>query len=75
MRVEDSGFKVIVPAWYTPAGRRRAKIRLKASGSKLAATKGETKSYFGLDSLVEYQYELAIGEQTVTPIDCTFAHF
>ncbi|MBW4675187.1 MAG: DEAD/DEAH box helicase [Desmonostoc geniculatum HA4340-LM1] len=67
--LEDSGFKVIVPAWYTPTGRRRAKIRLKASGSKLAATKGETKSYFGLDSLVEYQYELAIGEQTVTPIE------
>ena len=67
--LEDSGFKVIVPAWYTPTGRRRAKIRLKASSSKLAATKGETKSYFGLDSLVEYQYELAIGEQTVTPIE------
>jgi SNF2 Helicase protein len=38
--LEDSGFKVIVPAWYTPAGRRRAKIRLKASTRKLAATKG-----------------------------------
>ncbi len=65
--LEDAGFKVIVPAWYTPAGRRRAKVRLKASGKKLAPTKGETKSYFGLDSLVEYQYELAIGEQVVTP--------
>ncbi|BAY41213.1 putative helicase (plasmid) [Nostoc sp. NIES-2111] len=66
--LEDSGFKVIVPAWYTPAGRRRAKIRLKASsGRKVAATAGESKSYFGLDSLVQYQYELAIGEQTVTP--------
>lgn len=65
--LEDSGFKVIVPAWYTPAGRRRAKIRLKASSHKLAATKSKTKSYFGLDSLVQYQYELAIGEQVVTP--------
>jgi SNF2 family DNA or RNA helicase len=65
--LEDSGFKVIVPAWYTPTGRRRAKIRLKASTRKLAPTKGETKSYFGLDSLVQYQYELAIGEQAVTP--------
>ncbi|MBW4644187.1 MAG: DEAD/DEAH box helicase [Goleter apudmare HA4340-LM2] len=65
--LEDSGFKVIVPAWYTPTGRRRAKIRLRASGRKLAPTKGESKSYFGLDSLVEYQYELAIGEQVVTP--------
>ncbi|BAY61537.1 putative helicase [Calothrix brevissima NIES-22] len=65
--LEDAGFKVIVPAWYTPAGRRRAKIRLKASGKKLAPTKGETKSYFGLNSLVQYEYELAIGEQVVTP--------
>ncbi|AFY33245.1 DEAD/DEAH box helicase [Calothrix sp. PCC 7507] len=64
--LEDAGFKVIVPAWYTPAGRRRAKIRLKASGNKLAPTKGESKSYFGLDSLVQYQYELAIGDQVVT---------
>jgi SNF2 family DNA or RNA helicase len=65
--LEDAGFKVIVPAWYTPAGRRRAKIRLKASGKKLAPTKGESKSYFGLNSLVQYEYELAIGEQVVTP--------
>ncbi|MBD2209481.1 DEAD/DEAH box helicase [Nostoc linckia FACHB-104] len=65
--LEDAGFKVIVPAWYTPAGRRRAKIRLKASGKKLAPTKGETTSYFGLNSLVQYEYELAIGEQVVTP--------
>ncbi|MBW4630515.1 MAG: DEAD/DEAH box helicase [Iphinoe sp. HA4291-MV1] len=65
--LEDAGFKVIVPAWYTPAGRRRAKIRLKASASKLSATKSETKSYFSFDSLVEYQYELAIGDKAVTP--------
>ncbi|MGH8000571.1 MAG: SNF2-related protein, partial [Brasilonema sp.] len=65
--LEDAGFKIIVPAWYTPAGRRRAKIRLKASGSKPSATKSKTKSYFSLDSLVEYQYELAIGEGAVTP--------
>lgn len=64
--LEDSGFKVIVPAWYTPAGRRRAKIRLKASASKVSTTKSKTKSYFSLDSLVEYQYELAIGDQVVT---------
>ncbi|MBD2771355.1 DEAD/DEAH box helicase [Iningainema tapete] len=65
--LEDAGFKVIVPAWYTPAGRRRAKIKLKASASKLSATKSKTKSYFGIDSLVQYEYELAIGNQQVTP--------
>ncbi|MEC4815234.1 MAG: DEAD/DEAH box helicase, partial [Scytonema sp. PMC 1069.18] len=65
--LEDAGFKVIVPAWYTPVGRRRAKIRLKASSHKLSATKSKTKSYFDLDSLVKYEYQLAIGDQAVTP--------
>ncbi|MEO0686136.1 MAG: DEAD/DEAH box helicase, partial [Cyanobacteria bacterium J06649_11] len=64
--LEDSGFKVIVPSWYTPTGRRRAKIKLKASSSKNGASKSKTKSYFDLDSLVQYRYELAIGEQVVT---------
>jgi SNF2 family DNA or RNA helicase len=62
--LEDAGCKVIVPAWYTPAGRRRATLRLKASSKN--AAKGEAKSYFGFDSLVEYEYQLAIGEQVVT---------
>jgi SNF2 family DNA or RNA helicase len=65
--LEDAGFKVIVPAWYTPAGRRRAKIRLKTSSRNLSANKSKTKSYFDLDSLVQYQYDLAIGDQVVTP--------
>ncbi|WP_144017896.1 SNF2 helicase-associated domain-containing protein, partial [Planktothrix sp. PCC 11201] len=25
--LEDSGYKVIIPAWWTPQGRQRAKIR------------------------------------------------
>ena len=65
--LEDAGFKVIVPAWYTPAGRRRAKIRLKASTRQQSVTKTKTKNYFSLDSLVQYQYELSIGDQLVTP--------
>ncbi len=64
--LEDAGFKIIVPAWYTPAGRRRAKIRLKASSGGKSATKSKSKGYFSLDSLVEYQYQLAIGDQEVT---------
>src|SRR5579875_1306891 len=29
--LEDAGYTVIVPAWWTPDGRRRAKIRLKTA--------------------------------------------
>ncbi len=64
--LEDANFKVIVPAWYTPAGRRRAKVRLKASSGGKSASKNDDKGYFGLNSLVQYEYELAIGDQLVT---------
>jgi SNF2 family DNA or RNA helicase len=63
--LEDAGYKVIVPAWWTPEGRRRAKIRLKTSSSG-AKSKAANQGYFSLDSLIQYQYELAIGDETVT---------
>lgn len=65
--LEDAGYKVIIPAWWTPQGRQRAKIRLKASSQKSAkASSAAGKGYFNLDTLVQYQYELAIGGEPVT---------
>ena len=66
--LEDAGYKVIIPAWWTPKGRRRAKIRLKAKGKSLGGN-DKSKSYFSLDTLVEYQYDLAIGEQPVSELE------
>ncbi|MCX7103036.1 MAG: DEAD/DEAH box helicase, partial [Methylobacter sp.] len=64
--LEDAGFKVIVPAWLTPKGRRRAKIRMRSSSKK--PSKAETsKSYFSMEKLTHYQYELAIGDIALTP--------
>ena len=64
--LEDAGYKVIVPAWWTPEGRRRAKIRLKTSSGNRSKAKTAGKGYFSLDSLVQYQYELAIAGEVVT---------
>ena len=64
--LEDAGYKVIVPAWWTPKGRQRAKIRLKAKGKSSSAGDDKSKSYFSFDKLVEYQYELSIGGKTVS---------
>lgn len=63
--LENAGYKVIIPAWWTPKGRKRAKLRLKVSANG-NASKSETKSYFGLDTLVQYQYQLSIGEHPVS---------
>ncbi|NJR67914.1 MAG: DEAD/DEAH box helicase [Synechococcales cyanobacterium CRU_2_2] len=58
--LEDAGYKVIVPAWWTPAGRRRAKVKLRATG-KSTGGGDPAKSYFSFDTLISYQYELSIG--------------
>jgi SNF2 family DNA or RNA helicase len=63
--LENAGYKVIVPAWWTPKGRQRAKVRLKARGKSLGGN-DKAKSYFSFDTLVQYQYELAIGGEKVT---------
>ncbi len=64
--LEDAGYKVIVPAWWTPEGRRRAKIRLQASARKLQSGKKASKGYFSFDTIIQYQYQLSIGGQPVT---------
>ncbi|WP_121967595.1 DEAD/DEAH box helicase [Leptolyngbya sp. BC1307] len=63
--LEDAGYKVVVPAWWTPKGRQRAKVKLRAQGSSSSGS-SQTKSYFSYDTLVKYQYEFAIGDQSVS---------
>ncbi|MCC5899219.1 MAG: DEAD/DEAH box helicase [Phormidium sp. BM_Day4_Bin.17] len=64
--LEDADYKVLLPAWWTPSGRRRAKLRLKASSSSQSAGNSSNKSYLNAEQLVKYQYELAIGDETVS---------
>jgi SNF2 family DNA or RNA helicase len=62
----DAGYAVIVPAWWTPEGRRRTKVRLKTSArsSKGAATVGP--GYLSLDTIIAYEYQLSVEGQLVT---------
>jgi SNF2 family DNA or RNA helicase len=64
--LESAGYKVIIPAWWTPKGHQRAKVRLRAKGKSLSTTKDKAKSYFSYDNLVQYQYDLSIGGEQVT---------
>jgi hypothetical protein len=63
--LEDAGYRVVVPAWWTPKGRQRAKVRLKAQGKSVSGS-DSSKSYFSSTTLVQYRYELAIGDRPVS---------
>lgn len=64
--LENAGYKVIVPAWWTPQGRQRAKIKLRAKGKSVSSASDKSKSYFSQERLVQYQYDLAIGDQKIS---------
>ncbi|MGZ8172506.1 DEAD/DEAH box helicase [Methylobacter sp.] len=64
--LEDAGFKIIIPAWLTPKGRRRAKVRLRSAGKAKSAS-ASAQAYFSMETLTDYHYELAIGDETLTP--------
>jgi len=65
--LEDSGFNIIVPAWWTPQGRRRAKLKMRGSApaKKPSASAGAGK--LGLENLLQYRYELSLGGEAVSP--------
>ncbi len=69
--LDSAGFRVLLPSWWTPAGRQRARIRINASGRPgKPGTSGPAQpsfGHFGLDSVVQFHYELSVGGETVSP--------
>ncbi|NEP19272.1 MAG: DEAD/DEAH box helicase, partial [Leptolyngbya sp. SIO4C1] len=63
--LESAGYQITVPSWWTAQGRRRLKLRLQARTKSDFEEK--SKAYFSLDNLVEYEYQLAIGDEDITP--------
>ncbi|MDV3241421.1 MAG: DEAD/DEAH box helicase [Methylocaldum sp.] len=61
--LEDAGFTVMVPTWWTPQGRRRTRIRLYAS--RRSPSDAGTRRDLGLQNLIAYRYELALGAETI----------
>ncbi|MFT7371350.1 MAG: SNF2 family DNA or RNA helicase [Oleiphilaceae bacterium] len=64
--LEDAGFKVIIPSWWTPKGRQRAKMRLRTTKRSTGGGANPTSQSLSLGELVDYHYELAIGEHSVS---------
>jgi SNF2 family DNA or RNA helicase len=62
--LEEAGFKIIVPAWWSSNRRKRIKIRINTHQS--SNTSANTDSTLGADYLMTYRYELALGDQTMT---------
>ena len=65
--LESAGYRIILPSWWTPKGRRRARLRVRASGTGGQSQQSSPASgLLNLDSLVQYDYELSIDGESVT---------
>lgn len=67
----ESGFDVIVPEWWDqPVGRLAARLHIDAPGAQhvesAAGGLTSTSSMLGLNSLVKFNWQIAIGDQPLT---------
>ena len=58
--LEESGYGVLVPNWWE---KRTARRQL---GLKLQMTGGPGEGLMGMDAIVQYDWQLALGDQTIT---------
>jgi SNF2-related domain/SNF2 Helicase protein/Helicase conserved C-terminal domain len=60
----DAGFGIQLPSWWQ-AGRPRVASRLRAT-TRTSSGESAADARLGLDAIVDYRWELAIGDTTVT---------
>ena len=65
--LESAGFKILLPSWWTPKGRKRAQLRINASAKTDSTAQAQSSSgHFGLASVVQFNYALSIGGEPVS---------
>lgn len=61
-RLLESGWQVLLPAWWEAATRKKPKLRAKVRPGEGAGERTKGSSLFGLDSIVQFDWRVAIGD-------------
>jgi SNF2 family DNA or RNA helicase len=62
-RLLDSGWQVLLPAWWEAARKKKPRLRAKVSSQ---AGGGRGQSLFGLDAIIDFDWRIAIGDADLT---------
>ncbi|WP_238996672.1 DEAD/DEAH box helicase [Paenibacillus pinistramenti] len=57
-----AGWLVLLPAWWEAASRRKPRLRAKVRAASEEEKSARGPSYFGFDSLVDFDWRVAIGD-------------
>ncbi|MBI4288080.1 MAG: DEAD/DEAH box helicase [Chloroflexi bacterium] len=63
--LEQSGLGVLVPPWWQKPSARLG-VRLKVKAKKAGKSEGSASGLMGLGALVDFDWELALGDQRIT---------
>ncbi|NIK78277.1 SNF2 family DNA or RNA helicase [Paenibacillus castaneae] len=61
-RLLEAGWQLLLPAWWEAASRKKPRLRAKVS----SGNGGKGESLFGLDSLIDFDWRISIGETDLT---------
>ena len=65
--LEDTGFTVIVPSWWLPQGRRRARMLLMtAARPRQSGTAATPSGHLSMENIIQYRYQLAVDGQPIS---------
>ncbi|MBI3989472.1 MAG: DEAD/DEAH box helicase [candidate division NC10 bacterium] len=64
--LEESGFGLLVPPWWDRTGARGAKLGVKLRLQPLPKASSPGRGLLGLDAIVRYDWQLALGEEPLT---------
>lgn len=67
-RLLEAGWQVLLPAWWEAASRKKPKLRAKVRAGEASEGSQGSKgsSLFGLNSIVQFDWRIAIGETQLT---------
>ncbi|MCB0127654.1 MAG: DEAD/DEAH box helicase, partial [Caldilineaceae bacterium] len=65
--LEESGFGVLIPPWWNkPGSRLGVRLRMQANRQSTSADAVAANSSMSMDKLVNYKWELSLGDTTLT---------
>ncbi|PNQ85116.1 DEAD/DEAH box helicase [Paenibacillus polymyxa] len=70
-RLLESGWQVLLPAWWEAATRKKPKLRAKVRPGEGAGERTKGSSLFGLDSIVQFDWRVAIGDADLSESEFT----
>ncbi|MCM3042905.1 DEAD/DEAH box helicase [Paenibacillus motobuensis] len=67
-RLLEAGWQVLLPAWWEAASRKKPKLRAKVRADEGSNDQQGSKgnSFFGLNSIIQFDWRIAIGETQLT---------